>query len=502
MQNQNNNNLNLKQQSTVKSSQIPKSFTIQEAKEAVDHIDRSVAGDILRGIRKGEIKDPQVLGMKKQLQTVAFPDISDQEAAEIMRSRIFDFFRLEIPFENSIESRYVIQGHYNKNTQRKILKKAILQNSEKLGPLTMGQWLQRFDQEYKIEEREENDIVNFLLNNQEAQSLTAGQKTILKKILHTYDTLIADQLVDIYDLVEARERLRRSGGVIKTAQSPQDRLKEFYRDEVRQDRSSEDGRWKMEDGLSRTGGQARVERKLPLEKMTLSQAMEKYPRIEEQVISGEMGRVGSQIGSAKGSIKNWIKDYYSVVGAGNRDIMKRSSYIYHSQNAKILRAQEKQRLSFVLKSLEGNIPIMIDPNKEEIVFNRETSDMRQSIRGGQVPSYGDAEQARRSKMSFYSDDEVDDIKHRSSNVNQVTRNEKTKINEVQGNRFDLKSDHFRDVTENKSGIADKLLKNKQKEDFRRASDNEKNVRFSNPQQFSVEKKENENSNFGRIKPIE
>jgi len=487
MKNQNNNNLTPKNfvsgsvgdvtHNQAGMQAMPKIlYSVEQAKEAVEHIDKVVAGNILRGITRGEIKDPEVLNLKPQLQIVNFSGISDQEAALIMQSRIFDFFRLEIPFEDSMEGRYIIQGHYEKNNQRKILKKAILENSEKLGSLGMGQWIKLFDQEYKIEEREEKDIINFILNNSSAQQLTDSQKTILKKILHAYDTLLADQLVDIYDLIEAKERLRKTGGRVKQV-NERDRLREFYRNDEQID---------VAEGRGYLNSQAPMHEVASI-KMIITQAMEKYPRINDQLISNNLIKVGSLSNMVKGSVRNWIKDYYSVVGAGNKDVMKRSSYVYHSQNAKLLNDVEKGRLLALLKSLEENFPIFVDSAKEEIIFDPK-----------KVKVNNDKSNVRKPKIIF--GDEAENNSH--DNLSSNESNNVAKINHIQGNRFNLRSDHFEDFKEDKKiGITEKLLGKKQGELSSVVTNDDENIKFSSPQQLSVEKENNLKSDYRNIKPI-
>jgi hypothetical protein len=425
MQSQNNNNL------------------VIQAKDSIDHINQPMVNNILRGITKGEIKDPEVLKIKPQLQIVNFSSISDQEATLIMQNRIFDFFRLEIPFKDSIQARYTIKGHYEKNNQRKILKKAILQNSEKIGSVAIGQWVQEFDQEYKIEDRDERDVLNFMINNQEAQKLTESQKNVLKRILHTYSSLIADQLVDIFDLDDIKRGLRRRGGAVQK-NTPQDRLKEFYRNEERSNISD------FQQGV-RKQPQAR---NLAFVKMTIGQAMQKYPGIQEQLISEGSIRIGSQNDSVRGSVKNWIRDYHAVVGAGNKDIMKRSSYAYHGQNAKSLSDKEKQKLLFIMKSLEKNMPVTIDPNKEEIVFST----------GGDMDIANKLENNKKEKqiekITFIRDGEKQNMENDRGNF--------SRINQVQGNKFSLNSDHFNEGESSEQGAGG-------------------NVRFSASQQLPVEK---------------
>lgn len=110
-----------------------------------------------------------------------------------------------------------------------------------------------------------------------------------------------------------------------------------------------------------------VENTVKKEKMTIGQALEKYPVIKRKLLTSlpiEINRI-----NVSPTIENWISDYFATVGAGNRDVMKRSSYLYHSKNAKGLNMIDRQKLSLVLKSLDEGFLLDIDINRSEIIFD-------------------------------------------------------------------------------------------------------------------------------------
>jgi len=438
---------------------------IIKAKDAIEHIDRNVADDILRKIVKGDVIDSRVLDLKRHLQIVNFPNISDQEASNIFKNNILDFFRIEISIKDSVESRYVIQGQYEKNNQRKILKKAILQNNERLGLYTIGQWIQEFDQEYKIKKMKELDIVNFILNNADAQKLTDSQKAILKKILYTYDTILVDQVVDIFDLVEIKERLKK-GGIISNKNNQEDEFRDFYKNEQARNNT-----------IKNNQNMEHLNKIVRNIKLSFSKAIEKYPKIGEQVISGNNINIEGQSYSVKGSIENWIKDYYTVVGAGNRDVMKRSSYLYHSQNTKNLSAEEKQKLSLIIKSLEDDASVIINTTEEKIIFPTNGNiDISKKSTEKKKEEQEQEEVINRNKINHKRKKEIvfDREKSEKKVANEIYSG---KINHIKGNGFNLKSDHFK------------------------TNEKDNNMEFSTPQQLPIEKKLNKNNNFRRIKPV-
>ncbi len=103
------------------------------------------------------------------------------------------------------------------------------------------------------------------------------------------------------------------------------------------------------------------------EQLTIGQILEKYPEIKKKALTSSQLELERRI--VNPTFENWISDYFNIVGAGNRDVMKRSSYIYHSKNTKSLNMIDRQKLSSVLKSLDDGSLLDVDVDKKEIVFN-------------------------------------------------------------------------------------------------------------------------------------
>ncbi|MFA6183888.1 MAG: hypothetical protein WC682_02170 [Parcubacteria group bacterium] len=237
-------------------------------------------------------------------------------------------------------------------------------------------------------------------------------------------------------------------------------------------------------------------------KMTISQAMEKYPEIKMQILTSFPIESDGQI--VKPTVGNWARDYFTIVGAGNRDMMKRSSYLYHSKNVKNLNTADRQRLSNVLKSLDEGFLFRVDPSKREVIFEGIAPAL---IKKTEAPVYARPilEKKEETKPDY-----------EKKIVREDEENKGTVINHVQGNSWDLKSSHF--VKENNAGT---LIGNKKREDFdsiNLGENNQDNIKFSSPQQLPVEKEndlgkpnfrgnqevENERLKnfFGKIEPIE
>ena len=113
---------------------------------------------------------------------------------------------------------------------------------------------------------------------------------------------------------------------------------------------------------SRTSGAETV-------KITLSQALQKYPALGEKLITANPIKLKIFPSPVRPSIKNWIADYHQVVGAGSHGSMERANYLYHSENTKNLNPSDRQKLAAVLKSIDENEPVTIDTENLQIIFS-------------------------------------------------------------------------------------------------------------------------------------
>ncbi len=114
-------------------------------------------------------------------------------------------------------------------------------------------------------------------------------------------------------------------------------------------------------------GQKKQERH-ELVSLVLLSALGKYPRIGEQQIATERIHVRQQPEPVRASLSNWLRVYRDELGVGYHDPMARGKFIFDSENGKKLTSEERERLNLVLRSIEENVPVDIDPEKAEIVF--------------------------------------------------------------------------------------------------------------------------------------
>jgi hypothetical protein len=131
---------------------------------------------------------------------------------------------------------------------------------------------------------------------------------------------------------------------------------------------------------------------IPYEKIPIVPALGKYPRLGEQLLTKERIRTRSHPEPVRPSLSNWLRVYRDELGVGYHDPMLRGKFIFNSDNCKGLSSEERERLNLVLRSIEENVTVDIDPEKMEIVFpefrtnNNETPVSRPLVQSSPVVS--------------------------------------------------------------------------------------------------------------------
>lgn len=116
--------------------------------------------------------------------------------------------------------------------------------------------------------------------------------------------------------------------------------------------------------------EAEEEERLPAAtvNMPLLQALSKYEGLGNQLITQERIKVKSQPEPVRPSLLYWLKYYRDDIGVGHHDSVQRGQFLFRSENGKKLSAEERERLGFILKSVEENFPLAIDTEHQEIIF--------------------------------------------------------------------------------------------------------------------------------------
>jgi hypothetical protein len=329
-----------------------------DAKKLVKVIEEFIAGENIASTNPNLFQKLQDLLVK--LRIVAFPNLTDEECVFILRYHYLESYDVEVSMENRITGKLFSIPYLARDEIRERMRRALLANEQKIGNFTIGKWLKEFEMKYNVQIREMSSQTRFLIDHSEARLLPPSEKRKLKEIIHTYDSLLVStvpatgsDLDSMLESMSGRESVTNTP-LIAPIRTKRERGMGPY--------------FELETQRKFPPKQSPLAGRVGFEKLTLSEALKKYPNLGEQPISGSPIKIKLFPDPVRPSVKNWIADYHAVLGAGAHGVMERGNYLYHSENAKRLTAGERQKLAIVLKSLDENLPLTIDPNRQEIIF--------------------------------------------------------------------------------------------------------------------------------------
>ena len=110
-----------------------------------------------------------------------------------------------------------------------------------------------------------------------------------------------------------------------------------------------------------------------LEKLPKASAREiltKFPKVAEQEITdGYLEFKDKPEEIFDPTIQNWLRDYVLHLGQERHSNIQRMDYLFRAENTKNLTSTEREKLGIILKSFDENIPLPIDPENNEVVFD-------------------------------------------------------------------------------------------------------------------------------------
>lgn len=105
-----------------------------------------------------------------------------------------------------------------------------------------------------------------------------------------------------------------------------------------------------------------------LEKITLPEALKKYPEIMEQSVTSEKISLRGFSEPARPSVKNWLADYAFNLGHGTHSAIERGNFIFHGVNGKNLSNPDRQKLAYLLKAYDENVPVTVNKDMKQMIF--------------------------------------------------------------------------------------------------------------------------------------
>ncbi|MFA7208662.1 MAG: hypothetical protein WC120_00095 [Parcubacteria group bacterium] len=286
------------------------------------------------------------------LEIVALPGLSDEKSADILRNHYLESFEIDVPMENRLVGKLFFVPYAARDDLRRILKQALLENKQKLGNLTLGQWIQEFEKTFNIHTRTKSAPVEFVSRHPQAISLNPIEKRSLKEIIHTYDYLLVStlpttepELSEMLANMPDTETSEKQDGSARTTYAPESYRKSFSGNSTSADTAI----------------------------LPLGEILKQFPEIGEQTITSNRIQILSFPEPARPSIKNWLADYTSILGNEPHDSIARGNYLFHEKNTQNLNSDDRNRLAYILKSFDEKTPVTVDKTNKQIVFS-DTSD--------------------------------------------------------------------------------------------------------------------------------
>lgn len=213
--------------------------------------------------------------------------------------------------------------------------KIFLKNTEFIGGKTISRWLKEYEEFLDYRQGNNMDKKGFLEKNTDAKKLSNKEKDLLLKTLDVFDYLKPP-----FDYKEdlVNEKIYDSPVKEKTANA--------------------------KTPINYEGVQPQSE----IEKLPLSSALEKYPKLGEQAITSARIKLNKYPEPARPSIKNWLSDYTYTMGFDPHDSATRGIYLFQNQNTRSLNQSDRQKLNYVLKVYDTNEEISIDPDSQKVIF--------------------------------------------------------------------------------------------------------------------------------------
>lgn len=333
---------------------------IENCNYAIRHYNDVEAKKLLPEVRRelfsDEIKKSLVLFQKLKkieiyLRIVAIPQLSDDEAVDVLKNNYLESFDIEIDMENRLTAKLFFVPEIPRDELRKKLKQALVENQQKLGSFAIGQWIYEFEKSYNVRTRNLSAAVDFVNTHRNALILNPIEKERLKELLHTYDYLLVSTLPftgpALNNLLTSIPPERKDYDNYSASQS-QNKYSNYQKPYESPENSEQ--------------------KETKLETISFSDALNKYPAVGEQLITSSHIKLKNFPDPVRPSIKNWLSDYTFNMGHETRDSMARGRYIYQNENAKILNSSDRQKLSYILKAYDENSEVTINEKIKQIIF--------------------------------------------------------------------------------------------------------------------------------------
>jgi hypothetical protein len=292
-----------------------------------------------------------------------FSELSDQECAILLRDHFLEALESDTYIDWDIVTKFIVTSYSDREALCKFFNAAVKKNIQKIGPYTIGDWIRRYQDRYLGKERNPNTFFEYISNEPDVKKLSPYDRLLVARVLRIYDYLLVIPIGSLDGPVSS---------ILRFAMRP----------------NPEEARTRApRENIDSMQSQSQPARTAPqrILKITLSEGLAKFDKLGEQVVSSRPLQLSFFPSPVRPSVKNWIADYHETYGNGIHSEMNRADFLFKSDNAKMLSGEERQKVAHILKSLDLELPVDIDPDAQQIVFQKnepaqraqETRDERQ-----------------------------------------------------------------------------------------------------------------------------
>lgn len=271
-----------------------------------------------------------------------FSSLSNDECTFIISNYLVEAIESSVYIDWEIVSKFLTVPYLLREDLCKLFNSAIKKNQQKIGNLTVSEWIKLYTDNYAYKERTPNTFFDFVKNSEKTQELTKRNKIKLMRVLRIYDYLF---IVPIFDM---------EGPVSSILRFP------MWLEPTPEQTAIQNNQIFKEKTIATP--------KIVTENISISEALKQYPEIGEQLITFDHIKIRNSSNLTRPSIKNWLSDYVANLGYKNHSSMIRGNYLFQNENTKNLSYQDRQKLSQLLKSFDEKTPLTIDITAKQIVF--------------------------------------------------------------------------------------------------------------------------------------
>lgn len=283
-----------------------------------------------------------------------FSHLSDQECALLLRDHFLEGLESDTYIDWDIVGKFIMTPYADREALCRLFNAAVKKNIQKIGNSTISEWIKKYQDRYLGKERNDNTFFEYISSEPEVKKLPVSEQLMIGRVLRIYDYLLVIPISGLEGPVN---------NILRFAMRPnseEEKIKTF------------------ESVQSASVVQPQPAKPAPkkIVQMTLSEGLRTFEKLKDQIITSRPFRIVTFASTVRPSIEHWIVDYHQAYGTGTHSEMIRFDYLFKSENARLLPNEERQRVAAILKSLDLELPLDIDPNTQQIVFNRSAQEIR------------------------------------------------------------------------------------------------------------------------------